>query len=448
MKLVRELLLLFNYQYSHLKISLSILLGGHDAMNISFIELFEKSDDGIAIITVERDEKNSVINLLISEVNEALENIVNKNKSKIVGERLFDVFPDKHEEWFKFFLYTNEMCSVKKVVSYIPLCSKDFLIKVMYINKSTYIISFIDIPSYIVYEKKLIDETNKLEETTKKLEVTEQKLVEEDKLASIGQLAAGVAHEINNPLGFVLSNFETLKKYMTKFKSTLLSYREFKNSVVSSTTNEIDNEIIKSIGDDKSLDFIMEDLNELFLDTEDGLERVRKIVIALRSFSRQEQDGVFEEYDLNSGMETALLIARNEVKYNAEIEKDFGKLPLIQANSGQINQVLLNVVVNASHAIKEKNTDKMGVIKIKTYYDKEYVYCSIEDNGVGISEENLISVFNPFFTTKPLGIGTGLGLSISYDIIKNKHNGDIEIESKKNHYTIITIKLPITQQGG
>lgn len=417
-------------------------------MNISFIELFEKSDDGIAIITVERDENNSLISLLISEVNETLESIVNEDKSEIVGKMLFDVFPDKYEEWFEFFSETNELCRVKKVVSYIPFSSKNFLIKVMYINQYTYSVSFIDIQNDIVYEKKLIDETNKLEETFKKLEVTEKKLVEEDKLASIGQLAAGIAHEINNPLGFVLSNFETLKKYMTKFKSTLLAYREFKNSVLSSTTNEIDNETMKNIGDDKSLDFIMEDLNELFLDTEDGLERVRKIVIALRSFSRQEQDGVFEEYDLNSGMETALLIARNEVKYNAEIEKNFGKLPFIQANSGQINQVFLNVVVNASHAIKEKNTNKMGLIKIRTYYDNEYVYCSIEDNGVGISEENLGNVFKSFFTTKPLGVGTGLGLSISYDIIKNKHNGDIEIESKKNQYTIITIKLPITQQGG
>ncbi|WP_411680675.1 sensor histidine kinase [Clostridium thailandense] len=299
-------------------------------------------------------------------------------------------------------------------------------------------------------EKMLLEENNKLKETIKNLETIKGKIIEEDKLASIGQLSAGIAHEINNPLGFVLSNFETLKKYMYKFRVTLLAYRDFKNSVLNSTAKECleRSELIKNLEDDKSLDFIMEDLDELFNDTEDGLERVRKIVMALRSFARQDQEGTFEEYDVNSGMETALLIAKNEVKYNSEIEKDFGEIPLIEANSGQINQVFLNVIINASHAIKEKAMDKMGLIKIKTYCDKEYVYCLIEDNGMGISEENLSNVFNPFFTTKPLGVGTGLGLSISYDIIKNKHKGDIKIESKKNQYTIIEIKLPITQQRG
>lgn len=429
-------------------------------INNNYYKLFESIDEGLAIVTFDCAEKEYKKNLCIMETNEAFVNILGENKNEIIGKNLLDFYPEKFQEWSNLFNNVNNTHKINKITSYIPSCDKRLLIKVIYIDEATFGFSLIDITEIYnlacidhtsnndILEKKLLDESNKLEETTKKLEVTEQRLMEEDKLANIGQLSAGIAHEINNPLGFVLSNFETLKKYMNKFKSTILSYRELKNSMLDSVNKDAltYNELIKNVENDKSLDFIMEDLNELFHDTEDGLERVRKIVIALRSFSRQDQDGAFEEYDLNSGIETALLIARNEFKYNAEIEKDFWEIPLIQANSGQINQVFLNIIVNASHAIKEKNIDEMGLIKIKTFCDKDYVYCSIEDNGIGISEENLNYVFNPFFTTKSLGVGTGLGLSISYDIIKNKHNGDIKIESKKNEYTIVKIKLPIRQQ--
>lgn len=426
----------------------------------NYYKLFESIDEGLAIVKFDYVEKECKKNLYITETNEVFVNILGKNKNEIIGKFLFDLYPEKSEEWSNLFNSINHTYKVNKMISYIPSSDKRLLIKVIYIDEATFGFSLIDIAEIYhlvcvedtsnndILEKKLLEESNRLEETTKKLEVTKQKLMEEDKLASIGQLSAGIAHEINNPLGFVLSNFETLKKYMNKFKNTILSYRELKNNMLNLVNKEdiIYNELIKNVEDDKSLDFIMEDLNDLFHDTEDGLERVRKIVMALRSFSRQDQDGVFEEYDLNSGMETALLIARNEFKYNAEVEKDFGEISLIQANSGQINQVFLNIIVNASHAIKNKNIDKMGLIKIKTFCDKDYVYCLIKDNGIGIPEENLNYVFNPFFTTKPLGVGTGLGLSICYDIIKNKHNGDIDIESKKDEYTIVKIKLPITQQ--
>lgn len=151
----------------------------------------------------------------------------------------------------------------------------------------------------------------------------------------------------------------------------------------------------------------------------------------------------FESYDLNTGIKNTLIIAKNEIKYVAEIEMDLGELPEIQASSGQINQVLLNIIINAAYAIKEKQIDKLGLIKISSYHDDQFVFCSIQDNGFGMNEETLQRIFNAFFTTKPMGQGTGLGLSISYDIIVNKHSGDISVSSEKGIGTTFIIKLPL-----
>lgn len=306
-----------------------------------------------------------------------------------------------------------------------------------------------DITDKVMLKEQLTKQNLELQKTFKDLETTEQRLMDGDKLANIGQLSAGIAHEINNPLGFVMGNFEALKKYIYKFKSTIEAYRELKKKLDTNTLEalNISSETLKNIEDERSIDFMMEDLNELFKDTEDGLERVRKIVMALRMFSRENQDKSFEQYDINMGIENTLLIAKNEFKYTAEVETNFGDVPIIDANSGQINQVLLNLIINASHAIKEKtNNLKLGLIKISTYADDNFVYCSIEDTGKGIAEENLSKIFKPFFTTKPVGIGTGLGLSICNNIIKEKHKGDITVQSVLNEGTTITFKLPIHQE--
>jgi signal transduction histidine kinase len=414
-------------------------------MNSYYSKIFHNIDDGLAILKIEQSENDNQVCYSIIETNEVFQNIIDKSSNEITNQYIFDIFPDINEDWNSFLGSLNNLCRFNKTITYINSCNKYFLIKGVYIDSSVLCVLFVDITNINIFNKTLKPESIKLEEIAKQLEATKQKLIEEDKMASIGQLSAGIAHEINNPLGFVLSNFETLKKYIDRFKRTIFSYREFKSTLLSTKADNYCNyiELINKIEDEKNLDFILEDLNELFNDTEDGLERVRKIVLALRTFSRQDQDGVFEQYDLNSGIETTLLIAKNEIKYTAVIDKDLGNIPLINANSGQINQVFLNIIINACHAIKDKHSNSLGLIKIKTFCDDTYVYCCIEDNGTGIAKENLQNIFNAFFTTKPLGIGTGLGLSISYDIIKNKHHGDIILESKQNEYTIMTIKLPL-----
>jgi two-component system, NtrC family, sensor kinase len=306
----------------------------------------------------------------------------------------------------------------------------------------------------ITARKLLTDDLNKknreLETALAQLRETQIQLMNEDKMASIGQLSAGIAHEINNPLGFVLSNFNTLKKYINKFSDTIEVYRKLKSKIASNPSSLFKQELdeFEEIDKKNKIDYILQDLEELFSDTEEGLDRIRKIVIALRNFAHENVSGEFEEYDLNEGIKNTLIIVKNEIKYNCEIKTNLASLPLINVIGSEINQVLLNTIINASHAMKEKiekqhlNNGKYGEITITTYCEDDYVCYSIEDNGIGISKENINKVFEPFFTTKPTGVGTGLGLSISYEIIKNKHKGEINIESTQGLGAKVTIKLP------
>jgi len=281
-----------------------------------------------------------------------------------------------------------------------------------------------------------------------KLKQTELQLMQQEKFAGIGHLAAGIAHEINNPLGFVLSNFETLSNYAKVYKMIIDEYRELKDSLSEINSAKLQEKLsqINHLEEENNLDFITEDLDELISDSCEGLDRISKIVTSLRLFSRIDQHNDFEEYDINEGIANTLIIARNEIKYHAEVEENFKEIPNIRAFSSQINQVLLNIIVNAAHAIKYKNSDEFGTITINTYADDHYVYCEIIDTGIGISKENLHSIFNPFFTTKPEGEGTGLGLSICYDIIVNKHGGELLVDSTEGVGTKFTMKLPIKQK--
>jgi len=325
------------------------------------------------------------------------------------------------------------------------------------LNEYGQITHYIAIEEDITERKKMEIELKKrnkeLNDTLDRLKSMQQQLIHQEKMAGIGQLAAGVAHEINNPLGYVTSNFEILKKYLEKYRGLIDKYNDYAKSlkVCDIDKNELDL-MLKEIVDyreENSIDFIDEDIDGLFVDTMDGLSRISKIVNGLRTFSRIERQENFEEYDLNEGIENTLLIANNEIKYYAEVKKELTPIPVIDALTDQINQVLLNIIVNAAQAIRKKNENNsgiMGMISIRTYSDSEFVYCEIEDNGIGIPEKNISRIFNPFFTTKPVGQGTGLGLSISYDIIKNKHNGDILVSSTQNVGTKFTIKLPIKQE--
>jgi signal transduction histidine kinase len=196
------------------------------------------------------------------------------------------------------------------------------------------------------------------------------------------------------------------------------------------------------------LEFILEDLEDLFSESRDGFQRITSIVTKLREFSRVDQMDSHESFCFNRSIETTLVVARNEYKYNAEVEIELDPdLPDVMANGGEINQVLLNLIVNAAQAIKEQERKEKGEIRLTTSFDEDWVYCRICDDGPGIKPENLERIFDPFFTTKPVGKGPGLGLNISYDIITNKHQGRLTVESEVGRGTCFTIALP-RRSGG
>lgn len=296
----------------------------------------------------------------------------------------------------------------------------------------------------------LNNRTIEIQDALERLRATQDQLIQREKLAGIGQLAAGIAHEINNPLGYVSSNMASLESYINNFKHLLNMYQRLGDNL-SSCQNETIFPLLEEVRkyeQENDLDYILEDLEELFLDVNTGLDRVGKIVKSLRMFSWSEHETNFEgSYDLNKAIEDSLLIAQNEIKYTAVVEQNLGNIPGIEAIGSEINQVLLNILVNATQAIKMKEMGTLGLIKITTWYDEEFVYCNIEDNGVGISSDYLKQIFNPFFTTKPVGVGTGLGLSISYDIIVNQHHGQIIGEGELGKGAKFRIILPIKQKN-
>ena len=295
-------------------------------------------------------------------------------------------------------------------------------------------------------EEQLKAKNDELHQTLEQLTLTQSQLVMQENLASIGQLAAGVAHEINNPLGFVSSNVETLRIYADRFREVLAEYRQIRDSLACHEDAVLRQKAqdIAGLERSKKIDVILADLDDIFNDSSEGLRRVSQIVKGLRLFSRVDQLNALEEYDLNLGIESALLVANNEIKYHAEVEKKLSDLPHIEAIGGQINQVLLNMLINSVHAIRAKD-EGMGKITITTFCDQANVYCAIADNGEGMEPDIVAKIFKPFFTTKGIGLGTGLGLSISYDIIVHKHHGEIKVDTSPEKGTCFTIKLPILQ---
>jgi len=286
------------------------------------------------------------------------------------------------------------------------------------------------------------------EEHQLQLRELQLQMVQHEKMVSIGQLAAGVAHEMNTPVGFVASNFQTLQDYLTKIQKMLIMHENLIDKVDACQNTELLKltEQINTKHEELQIGFILEDIQDLFKESGEGLERVTSIIQNLRDFSRIDQTTENSEYDLNNGIESTLAVARNEIKYDCDIKTDFSEIPLVQCNSGQINQVFLNIFVNAAQAIRSHEREEKGNIVIRTYTQDEKVVCEISDDGPGIPAEVISSIFNPFFTTKPVGKGTGLGLSVSYDIIVNKHKGALNVDSIVGSGTKFTIELPIERE--
>lgn len=280
----------------------------------------------------------------------------------------------------------------------------------------------------LVKKNKMAEE---LEAAYQKLKFSQAQILQQEKMASIGQLAAGVAHEINNPIGFIASNLRTLERHLEK----LNCYHGLLEAWINEQSASGAPEDIQQKRRSLKIDFVLEDIQELIHESSDGTERIRKIVQNLGAFSRVDQVD-YGEVDLNECLESTLAIAWNEIKYKAKVEKDYSPLPLVSCYPQQLNQVFLNLLINATQAIENN-----GEIKIRTWQESNRAKIAISDNGAGISEENRNRIFEPFFTTKDVGKGTGLGLSISYEIIQ-KHGGEISVASSVGEGTTFTITLP------
>ncbi len=307
---------------------------------------------------------------------------------------------------------------------------------------------FEDFTERIQMEEGLKKAVAELETSNQQLKEMQSQLVQNEKLASIGQLAAGIAHEINNPMGFVSSNFSTLKKYIACIMTMCEVYDQLLSSLESTPSLDLATELkkIQGVREEMQIDYIFEDIPELFKDSSEGMKRVTQIVKNLRDFSRIDQVEDFSFCDLTEGIQSTLVVSKNELKYAADVITNFAEIPEIYCNSGQLNQVFLNILVNAAQAIDHQGRPDKGTIEIKTSCDDSFVICQISDNGPGIPQDNLSRIFDPFFTTKPAGKGTGLGLNLSYDIVVNKHKGQLLVDSQADNGTTFTIKIPVNLQ--
>lgn len=289
-------------------------------------------------------------------------------------------------------------------------------------------------------EQALKDANEALHQLHEKTIHQQQMLVHSEKLASVGQLAAGVAHEINNPTGFVRGNLETQRKYINDLNSILLAYAQLENDLTQLDPQRPSLHAIAELKSKIDLDYILEDLTDLTEESLDGATRIQNIVQDLKSFSRIDNQGN-QVVDLNQEViETSLRLVSSEIKYKCDIKKDLEPLPAIACKPGEISQVIMNLLINACDAIEET-----GTICIASYASENSVYVDVSDTGAGISDEELLKLFDPFYTTKDIGKGTGLGLSICQAIIQ-RHGGEIHVRSNIGVGTTFTICLPITTQ--
>ena len=277
----------------------------------------------------------------------------------------------------------------------------------------------------------IVSQNVTFEQALHDLKATQSQMLQNEKMATVGQLAAGIAHEINNPTGFVTSNLSTLDKYAHRLT-------DFVDKLAQVIPQEKQEEV-DTIRKKMKINQITEDIHDLISESLDGTDRIKKIVMSLKNFSRQDH----EEYglaDINECLDTTLNVVWNELKYKVTLEKEYGELPKTKCYAQQLNQVFMNLLVNSAQAIEEK-----GVVTIKTWTDDEKIFISVADNGSGMDEETVSHIFEPFYTTKEKDKGTGLGLSIAYDIITKKHDGRLCVESHKGQGTTFIIEIPVIE---
>lgn len=293
-------------------------------------------------------------------------------------------------------------------------------------------------------------EKEKSDRALQELQQTQAQLIHAEKMSSLGQMVAGIAHEINNPTSFIYSNIAPANEYIKELLTVIKLYQK----AYPENTPELEEKI-----EEIDLDFVVEDLPKLLSSMKIGADRIRNIVLGLRIFSRLDEAG-FKQVDLHEGIDSTLMILQhklraNEFRSEIKVVKEYGDLPSITCHASQLNQVFMNILVNGIDALDEccKNARKNGTIEtfvptlkiITKLQEERQIIIRIIDNGTGISEATRSRLFDPFFTTKPIGKGTGLGLSISYQIIVEKHNGQLTCHSTPGEGTELAIALPLSE---
>lgn len=346
----------------------------------------------------------------------------NDQGAKIVlNDSVLDHFMEVTKQNRKLTLINNELCATKAELAQINRQLEDR------VNKRTQELAGAN--------AQLKSEQESLLAAMVQIKNVQCQLMHAEKMAAVGQLAAGVAHDINNPIGFVGSNLFSLTKYVDRLFSVIDAYEH--TALALPITHPARVSAIKVV-ESAELEYLREDIPDLLDESKEGIFRVKNIVNNLKSFSHVGEDE-WQDTDINHELDNTLSIVWNEIKYKAEVKKDYGKLPLITCITSQINQVLLNLLINATQAIKD-----MGSISLRTGMKNGCVLIEVEDSGVGIKPEDQKRIFEPFYTTKPVGKGTGLGLSIAWEIIR-QHNGTIEVESQLGQGATFRVLLPVKQ---
>lgn len=299
----------------------------------------------------------------------------------------------------------------------------------------------------VILEQKVTERTAELQESNEELNVTlehlketQSQLVEAEKMASLGQLTAGIAHEINNPINFVTANINPLKR---DIEDLFLVFSKY-DGIDPSTDLKEELKKINALKEELDTDYLKEEINQLLEGMEEGASRTAEIVKGLRLFSRLDED-VLKDADINEGLDATLTILKSEMNGKTDVVREFGDLPLIECYPGKLNQLFMNIINNAIQAIEDReNNEKPGIITIKTMVENEQISVMIRDNGKGMNEATRNRIFEPFFTTKDVGQGTGLGLSIAYKICE-MHHGNIQVESEVGKGTNFIITLPLKQ---
>lgn len=394
------------------------------------------------------------------DVNPAFERFTGLKREEVVGRTSFDInlypYPEERADFARAIApvgelhgypahmhnHSGEICDIEVSANIAPINGELVLIAVVHdVTKrkrdENELKKYRDQLEELVTQRtaELQQANLELRETNRKLEEAHNQLLQTEKMASIGQLAAGVAHEINNPVGFVNSNLGSLDQYIHSLLRLIDTYEQ-NEAALAQQPQAL--QAVQAVKQEIDLGYIKEDIFTLLEESQDGMQRVKKIVQDLKDFSHVG----FAEWqfaDLHKGLDSTLNIVNNEIKYKAKVVKEYGEIPQVECLPLELNQVFMNMLVNAAHAI-----ESFGQIVVRTGAQKSEVWVEISDNGSGISPENLKRIFDPFFTTKPVGKGTGLGLSLSFGIVQ-KHHGRIEVESEPGKGTRFRVWLPVQQ---